>query len=151
MRGSSARSGPAPDPNALSRDRKTDAGWTTLYPRTGDVPAWPLTESSKREDAMWSRLWTTPQATQWEALGLVDEVATYVRTFCEASVVDGSVNARTLVLRQQETLGLSMPGLQRNRWRISTDELAKPEAARTDDSRRAAAKSRFKTIPGGAA
>lgn len=148
--GARARSGPPPDPNALRRDRPSDkAGWLTLHPRTGDAPAWPLTESTKREDAMWARLWLTPQASQWEALGLRDEVAAYVRVFCEATEKDASPALRTLMLRQMEGLGLSAAGLARLRWRIAPADA--PEAKPTNGSRRTSTRSRFKTIIGGAA
>jgi len=121
--GGHARSGPAPDPNAIRRDRRSDqATWLTLpTKREGEAPAWPLTESTKREDAMWARLWSTPQATQWEAQGWFDEVALYVRTFCEAAEREASPAIRTLVLRQMEGLGLSAAGMSRLRWRIGTE------------------------------
>ena len=145
--GGHARSGPPPDPNAIRRDRKSDqAGWLTLAgPREGPVPAWPLTESTKREDAMWARLWATPQSSQWEAQGWHDEVALYVRTFCRASASDGSTADRTLVLRQMEGLGLSAAGMSRLRWRFG-GEPAK-EAPRRD-RRGTIDKARFTVIPG---
>ena len=49
--GARARSGPAPDPNALRRDRKDDAGWSSLpVIREGDVPEFPLPDVSGRDD-----------------------------------------------------------------------------------------------------
>lgn len=142
--GARARSGPPPDPNAIRRDRATDAEWTTLpEKRTGQAPAWPLTESTKREDALWARLWVTPQATQWERLDLVDEVALYVRTFCEAAEQGAKADLRTLVLRLREGLGLSTAGLARNRWRIGEQQ---QEAPKTDGPRRTSARDRFAKI-----
>ena len=149
--GGHARSGPPPDPNAIRRDRKSDQlTWLTLTGnREGPAPAWPLTESTKREDAMWARLWTTPQATQWEAQGWHDEVALYVRTFCRASAQDGSTADRTLVLRQMEGLGLSAAGMSRLRWRLPTTDTAPVrKEARTRDARRASDKARFQVIEG---
>ena len=146
--GARARSGPPPDPEAIRRDRPSDqAGWLTLpAKREGPLPDWPLTESTKREDALWARLWTTPQATQWEALDLTDEVALYVRTFCEASQLEAKADGRTLVLRLREGLGLSTAGLARNRWRIGTNT---PEATQKHDRRPASPdKSRFKVLQG---
>ena len=150
--GGHARSGPPPDPNALRRDRASDkAGWVTLpEARTEPAPPWPLTESTKREDAMWARLWATPQANIWEAMGITDEVALYVRTFCEASQLESSAPVRTLVLRQMEGLGLSAAGMARLRWKMPTTEpgpAAKP--ARTNDPDRSTAKARFQRIQGG--
>ena len=148
--GGHARSGPAPDPNAIRRDRASDqAAWVTLpAPRTDPAPAWPLTESTKREDAMWSRLWATSQAHQWLALGLTDEVALYVRTFCEAAALEASAPMRTLALRQMEGLGLSAAGLSRLRWKLPGTETT-TEATRTNDRRPASSvKDRFKVIQG---
>ena len=145
--GARARSGPPPDPDAIRRDRNTDQAWVTLPAKhDGPVPPWPLTESSKREDALWERLWVTPQASQWVALNLADEVALYVRTFCEASATDGKADARTLVLRLREGLGLSTAGLARNRWRMPTQATPTKEAAKPDDRRRPSAKERLAKI-----
>lgn len=147
--GARARSGPPPDPDAIRRDRPSDqAGWVTLPDKyTGPVPIWPLTESTKREDALWARLWTTPQASEWARLELADEVALYARTFCEASQQDAKADVRTLVLRLREGLGLSTAGLARNRWRIGGAQTT--EATRTNDRRPASSvKDRFKVIQG---
>ena len=149
--GARANSGPPPDPNAIRRDRPSDrATWVTLpAPRTEPAPAWPLTESTKREDAMWSRLWATSQAHMWEAMGLTDEVALYVRAFCEASQLEASAPVRTLVLRQMEGLGLSASGLARLRWKLPTADTVTQEATRKDDRRPASTvKDRFKVIEG---
>jgi hypothetical protein len=146
--GGHARSGPPPDPNALRRDRPGDAAtWKTLYPRVGDVPKWPLSRPAKRESDLWARLWGTPQASEWEALALHDEVAAYVRTFCEATVPDASPALRTLMLRQMEGIGLSATGLSRLRWRIATTEPV-TEATKTHDRRRTSASARFQVIQG---
>jgi len=50
----------------------------------------------------------------------------------------------------QEFLGLSVPGLSRHRWVIDSTEPAPPKVTATDASRRRA-RSRLKTIDGGAA
>ena len=143
--GARARSGPPPDPNAIRRDRPSDqAGWTDLPERReGPTPEWPLPDETVREQRMWERLWTTPQATEWERRGMQDEVAMYVRTFCVASERDARADIRTLVIRQQETLGLSLPGLARNRWRIAEQQ---QEAPKTDGRRRTSARDRFAKI-----
>lgn len=126
--GARARSGPAPDPDALRRERDGDS-WTTLpvEGRRGDPPEWPLTEKSKREDALWRREWKRPQAIVWERNGQEVEVAMYVRTLVAAEKPDAAHNMRNLVRQQQETLGISLTGLARNQWRIGT--LVKPESA----------------------
>lgn len=144
--GGHANSGPAPSPDAIRRDRPSDqAAWVTLpASREGDPPPWPLPESTKREDAMWVRLWKLPQATEWERLGAADEVAIYVRTFCEASVLDASTDRRKLAGTQAENLGLGVTGLARRRWRIASETTT--EALKTNDRRRPSAKERLAKI-----
>lgn len=61
----------------------------------------------------------------WEANGQLVEVALYVRSLKDAEKPKASVAIRTLVKQQQEALGISLPGLARNRWIIaSTAEAA---------------------------
>src|SRR5690606_37383206 len=53
-------SGPPPDPNALRRDRPSDAaGWVILPAegRPGDPPEWPLLWQTQREYDLWKREW----------------------------------------------------------------------------------------------
>src|SRR4051812_7188976 len=98
--GARARSGPAKDPGALRRDRPDDqASWTTLDPagRKGKAPAWPLSQASARERAVWTAEWKRPQAIQWEKQQLQVPVAMYVRSLVEAEARGAAVNARTLV------------------------------------------------------
>ena len=118
--GARGRSGPPPNPNALRRDRDT-AEWVTLPARRdGDPPAWPLASCSDREAALWAAEWSRPQACMWEANGQEVEVALYVRRLVEAEVPGSPIAAGTLVRQMQESLGLSIPGLLRNRWRIES-------------------------------
>jgi hypothetical protein len=100
---------------------------------------------------MWARLWATPQAHMWESMGITDEVALYVRTFCEASALEASAPARTLALRQMEGLGLSASGMARLRWKMPSTDTATTEATRKDDRRRPSAKDRLRLIQGQAA
>ena len=150
--GARANSGPPPDPNAIRRDRPSDrAGWTTLPERReGEAPAWPLTRPKARELVLWTAEWVRPQAVMWEANGQVVEVAIYVRTLVAAEQPKAPVAVRTLLKQQQEALGLSLPGLNRLRWRIGpAPEPARKEAGTTDDRSRTTAKSRFKVLEGG--
>ena len=120
--GARARSGPPPDPHALRRDRDAST-WTRLPShREGDPPAFPLARPTRRERTVWARLWTRAQAVMWEALELEDQVAMYVRALVAAEDRGASVAARTLLLRQEESLGLSPAGLARNRWIIAADD-----------------------------
>lgn len=147
--GARARSGPAPDPLALRRDRKDDAEWTTLPAEgfAGAVPEFPLEAISvydvywvdkqrvkefdpdataallERELALWVDLWAKPQAFMWAKLGLKYEVAAYVRAFIESTGPDSNSGLKTAVLRMAAEIGLSLPGMHSMRWRFSVDEL----------------------------
>lgn len=147
--GARAHSGPAPDPQALRNDRKGVPGgdWITLPAagREGDPPEWPLTRQSKRELALWQREWRRPQAIMWEQNGQDLEVALYVRSVVAAEKSNAPTNTRTLVKQQQEALGLSIPGLARNRWVIA-DVTAQHQPARAVGP---SARDRFQVVTGG--
>lgn len=147
--GARSRSGPAPDPTALRRDR--DAGeWTSLPAdgRQGATPEWPLTEQTIREAELWESLWRKPQAVMWERLSQELEVALYVRRFTEAELLDSAVNLSTLVRQMGDSLGLTTPGLRANRWRITAGEAQQREAAAGQPVGRVSARSRLKVVPG---
>lgn len=151
--GARARSGPAPDPNALRRDR--DQGEWTVLPLEGrgDLPApgWPLTNPSERELELWAGLWVKPQAVAWERLGQELEVAMLVRNLAQAEFPGSPVNLGTLVRQQMDSLGLTTPGLRANRWRIARDEVAskRSEQSAARPSARSS-RDRLKAIQGGA-
>ena len=145
-------SGPAPDPNALRRDRKSDdALWLTLDSagRQGKVPAWPFAQQTDREREVWAAQWVKPQAVEWERNRQFEEVALYVRALVAAEALDAPVNARTLAKQLQESLGLSLPGMLRLRWRIGEPE--KPATRSVSAKRSGSARDRFKVIEGGEA
>ena len=151
--GARSRSGPPPDPNALRRER--DVGeWVTLPAsgRPGNPPAWPLPTASKRERELWRLMWRRPQAIMWERNGQHLDIALYCRRFAEAEVPDSPVALSTLVRQMQDSLGLSVPGLRANRWRIASDEVAarRAERAAVDEKLRPSARERLKAIQGGA-
>lgn len=153
--GSRARSGPAPDPLALRRDRKDDADWVVLPAEgyTGEVPGFPLEKISvydiywedkkrvkeydadgtealrDRELALWEKLWSKPQAFMWAKLGLEYEVAAYVRAFIESTGEDSNSGLKTAALRMSAEIGLSLPGMHAQRWKFSEDDLAARRAA----------------------
>lgn len=121
--GARARSGPPPDPNALRRDR--DAGEWTVLPaegRPGEPPPWPMPNQSGREADLWEALWRKPQAIVWERNGLEFEVALYVRRFTEAELMDSMVTLSTLVRQMGDSLGLTIPGMRANRWKIMAED-----------------------------
>lgn len=146
--GARVRSGPAPDPMALRRDR--DAGeWVELPAsgRAGDLPAWPLSEPTPRELDLWSVEWRRPQAVMWERNGQALEVAMFVRAVVDAESPRASVSSRTLVRQQMDSLGLSIPGMRAARWRI-VDETAAPRAQRPAAPARKSARDRLKVVGG---
>lgn len=148
--GARSRSGPAPDPTALRRER--DAGEWTILPaegREGAPPDWPLTEANEREAELWSVLWRKPQALMWERFGQEVEVALYARRLAEAEEPKSFVNLSTLVRQMSDSLGLTTPGMRANRWRIDRSDSsdvgpAKPVPAVTNSAR-----ARLRAVPGG--
>lgn len=154
--GARAVSGPAPDPNALSRDRPGDqATWTALPAdgRDGDPPEFPLLDCTLREDTLWRVLWAKPQATQWARLGLELEAALYVRRLAEAEAPGSSVALSTLVRQLGEALGLSAPGMLRLRWRIGPVVIAAAVTGRAapKPAARRSSRSRLKVVADGEA
>ncbi|MFJ9027575.1 hypothetical protein ACIRQP_03465 [Streptomyces sp. NPDC102274] len=145
-------SGPAPDPNALRRDRKSDqAGWRTLPAegRADDAPEWPLIEPSERESELWADLWRKPQAVVWEELGQALEVALFVRTLAEAEQGDARVDIKKMVRQYLDSLGLSVQGMLRHRWKIAAAESVPADAAAVPVVRRPSARDRLKVVPRG--
>lgn len=150
--GARTRSGPAPDPDALRRER--DAGEWTILPaegRQGATPDWPLTEQTGREEELWDRLWRMPQALMWERYGQELEVALYVRRLSEAEARDSSVALSTLVRQLADSLGLSTPGMRANRWRVDRpSEEEAPSGASVPVVKSGSARARLRAVSGGA-
>ncbi|TXS39272.1 hypothetical protein [Streptomyces sp. OR43] len=151
--GARTRSGPAPDPTALRRDR--DAGEWTILPaegRQGATPDWPLTAQAEREEDLWEDLWAKPQALVWERYGQEVEVALYVRRLVEAEERGAAAVLTTLVRQMADSLGLTTPGMRANRWRIDRgseqDETPAAPGAVPDISP-TSARARLRAVSGG--
>lgn len=144
--GARARSGPPPDPDSLTQ---ADGEWTILPAagREGDAPPWPLAQAIERELDLWADEWTRPQAIMWERQGQELEVALYVRSLVTAEAHNAPTNTRTLVRQQMEALGISVPGMLRNRWRIQEIEPESDDVVEEDDDPR----NRLTVVTGGAA
>lgn len=149
--GARTRSGPAPDPNALRRDRPADAAEWVVLPaagRTGPPPDWPLTEPADRELGIWATLWAKPQAIVWEQQGQQLEVALYVRRLCEAEESGAPAVLTTLVRQLGDSLGISTPGMRANRWRIGETVEAQPAPRKAAAPR--SARDRLRVVGDGA-
>jgi len=148
--GARARTGPPKDPNALRRDRdKIEFVHLPAEGRTGETPAFPLDRPAQRELTLWEAEWRRPQAIMWEADGQQLEVGLYVRAVVVAEGDKATAADRGLVLRAMSDLGLTQGGLAKNRWII--DGRTEEQVKSSDGPNRRTAKSRFKTIEGGAA
>lgn len=132
--------GPAPDPNALRRDRPSDKdGWTSLPSegRRKPAPAWPLAnlmadddlDPAGRELEIWARVWKSAQAVAWELNGSELEVALYVRHLVQAE--GGDMKAAAEMRQWSDRLGLNPAAMLRLRWKIAADEVAAKRAAPT--------------------
>lgn len=143
-------SGPPPDPTALKRERDGHL-WTTLPAegRPGPPPDWPLTEVQVREWDLWRNMWAKPQGVMWELLGQEIEVAMFCRKLAEAEQPRASVELQKVVRQYLDSLGLSVQGMLRNRWRIASVKAdVSAEPAKSGVPARASSRSRFKVIDG---
>lgn len=133
-KGGHARSGPAPDPSALRREREVGQ-WVTLPAagRAEDPPEWPLEGQSEREARLWEQMWRRPQALLWERNGQHQEVALYCRRFAEVEQPEASVALGTLVRQMMDSLLLTIPAMRAARVQIAA---AEPEAAESRPVRR---------------
>jgi hypothetical protein len=80
--------------------------------------------ASVEERKIWTALWKTPQATQWEKRGWFREVALYARhqAKAEAGSLDDSKEAR----QREDRLGLNDMAMLRLRWEIIDQAASKP-------------------------
>lgn len=148
--GGRSRSGPPPDPDALRRDRTTDAaGWTVLPAagRPGRVPTWPLQPAAtQRERKVWTTLWKSPQAVEWDRLDQQLLVGLYVRRLVEAESPGAAVTLTTVVRQLADGLGLTTAGMRANRWRIGDPVPAPGEDAQGDGPAVAPSRARLRVV-----
>lgn len=71
------------------------------------------------ELALWTKLWATPQAVEWEALGWLDEVALYTRWMVLAA--SGDLAAGKEARQYADRLGLTPLAMARLRWEVAFD------------------------------
>ncbi|MFH9269201.1 hypothetical protein ACH4KN_33860 [Streptomyces sp. NPDC017546] len=152
--GARAVSGPPPDPRSLKSAASMDkGGWRTLPAegRAGEPPEWPLTDAADRELDLWDGMWGKPQAAAWEDMGQELEVALFVRTLAEAERADARVDVKKMIRGYLDSLGLSVAGMNRNRWKIApaTDEPPAAGPVVAAPARRPSARDRLKVVPSG--
>ncbi|MFC8494722.1 hypothetical protein ACFUJU_28800 [Streptomyces sp. NPDC057235] len=153
--GARAVSGPPPDPRSLRSAKVMDkGGWRTLPAegRQAPAPEWPLTTPSDRELDLWDELWAKPQAVAWADMGQELEVGLFVRTLAEAESPDARLDVKKMVRSYLDSLGLSVAGMNRNRWKIAPAiEEAEPEgpAVNVEPARRPSARDRFRVVTSG--
>ena len=146
---------PIPDPNALRRDRKDDASWTTLPAKVDvKVPAWPLVGQTEREAELWADLWKRPQALLWKQNNQETEVALYARKFALVEVDQGAAN-HTVLIRQMESLLLTIPAMYKARVKIAVDEIkarsSTKGSSKAPTTSSASVKDRLKVVASGKA
>ncbi|MDX3507355.1 hypothetical protein PV755_00200 [Streptomyces caniscabiei] len=145
-------SGPPPDPRSLRQSRPTNAaGWTTLPAegRPGPAPEWPLVSQTEREAALWEDLWSRPQAVAWEGLDQRYEVAMFVRKLAEAELPKASVELQKVVRQYLDSLGLSVQGMLRNRWKIAPAVEEEEPVTPVEAPRRPSARDRLRVVSRG--
>jgi hypothetical protein len=75
---------------------------------------------SEREQVLWEKLWRTPQAVEWQALGWLEEVALYTRWMVLAA--SGDLDAGKEARQYADRLGLTPLAMARLRWTVAFDD-----------------------------
>ena len=156
--GARAKAGPAPSPTSGASDRK-GLTFKALPPEgySGPVPDFPLSAQPDEllasiEERVWSHAWTLPQAAAWAAEPWrTYVVAQWARVAALCETPGSTAADRTSMLRLQEEIGLTGPGLARNGWTIGP--AVKDEEAPKPRRRGGSAKDRMglKVVDGGRA
>lgn len=152
--GARNRSGPSPDPNSGTSDRrglKFKALPSVGY--TGKIPEWPLGASTtddligSREIAIWREAWRSPQAAAW---ALESWRWPVIGEYCRLkAIVEFSPAASAALVgqlhRYRDQIGLTPAGLKENGWQIAPDELSE----RRQGKKRQSSRDRMKVVGGG--
>lgn len=112
----------------------------------GEVPAFPLPRSTKRERDLWEWAWRTPQAAAWARESWRwYSVGMWVRTAVVCEGRDAKAADKNLLRQLGDDIGLSPAGLKHNGWKIAATVEAAGPATSAPSSR-----DRFEVISGGA-
>lgn len=137
-------------PKFAPERRNTGVGVVHLPARgyTGEIPPWPLSlntdlDFATREEAVWERLWRTPQAAAWVRLGWTRAVARYCRMVvaaetaghghcktCEGPVARMDASLLAQVTAMEDRLGLTPKAMRLLLWVIDHDEVAEAREVR---------------------
>ncbi|WP_194821293.1 hypothetical protein [Micromonospora sp. S-DT3-3-22] len=175
--GARNRSGPQPDPTS-QKSAKRGVSLTALPAAgfDGKVPTFPLPRvpvydvyfvdkqrvkefdekataaRRKRELALWTWAWRTPQAAAWSVEPWRwHAVAMWVRTSVICESAEGTAADKNSLHRFADQIGLTPAGLAFNGWKIAADQVAaKREEKAPTVPARSLARDRFKVVGGGA-
>lgn len=120
--------GPPPKDPSTRRRRNATPGFKMLpaVGRPGPPPEWPIAGAPEFDEiALWKRVWTLPQALEWERMHCEDIVALYVRAFVRATAPDADSKLYAEVRQLDAKIGLSPKAMRDLRW--ETDEPAEPQ------------------------
>lgn len=142
---------PIPDPNALRRDRKDDASWTSLpiKARVSPTPQWPLVGQSEREEELWEMYWGKPQSLLWKHNSQEMEVALFVRRLTEVEVINAPATLHVLLMRQMDTLLLTIPAMYKAHVKIVADEVAAKREEKESTKAKGSIRDRVKAVNDG--
>jgi len=123
-----AGKGPAPFKSSEAKRRPNASPGFKRLPhkgRSGETPPWPLPELddpqlAALESMEWTRIWTLPQAVEWERMRCETLVAMYVRVFAKASLTGGDTKLLSEMRQLDAKIGLSPKAMMDLRW--ETDE-----------------------------
>jgi hypothetical protein len=112
--------GPAPKPADQRRRRNSSPSFRRLSHegRSGDPPAWPLTTASAAELRQWRKLWSLPQANEWERMRCEDFVSLYCRVLVAVSSDIDNTKLLAEFRHLDAKIGLSPRALLDLRWEI---------------------------------
>lgn len=156
-----AGNGPPPNPNARRRNARVGVVLLPAKGREGEPPAWPVGfNPSRRMDAIWADLWSTPQAVAWERLAYTRVVARYVDCLVQLErdldeiddpkVYVAMLAAQTRLLPEvrqlEDRLGLNPKAMRSLMWEVAADEVGERREERTKQRPRR----RLTAVPGDA-
>lgn len=84
----------------------------------------------------------------WQRLDQRYEVGLFVRNFARAEQFDASIELQKVVRQYLDSLGLSVAGMLRNRWRLAEPVAAAAAAPKASAAAPASARTRLRSISG---